>query len=249
MNPWNAADLYFDADTFSGVARLFPLPNLVLYPHVMQPLHIFEDRYREMLEDALAGDRLIAMALLEPGWETDYESRPPIAPLRLPGQGRDPPPARGRPLQPAADGRRADSDRRGAASRCDRSARRRSSCCARIRQRLRHDRIDGACRANCWPRFSKHLPCACQAPEQLRETARPAFAAGPDDRSGRLRAAARHRREAAAAGRVSRGRARPIAARASGEPSRPASRSARSPTSFRRHSASIERRLRPAVAA
>ena len=56
MNSWNAADLYFDADTFSGVARLFPLPNLVLYPHVMQPLHIFEDRYREMLED-VAGDR------------------------------------------------------------------------------------------------------------------------------------------------------------------------------------------------
>ena len=79
MNSWKAADLYFDADTFSGVARVFPLPNLVMYPHVMQPLHIFEGRYREMLEDALASDRLIAMALLKPGWETDYESRPPIA--------------------------------------------------------------------------------------------------------------------------------------------------------------------------
>ncbi len=79
MNSWKTADLYFDADTFSGVARLFPLPNLVMYPHVMQPLHIFEGRYREMLEDALATDRLIAMALLEPGWETDYESRPPVA--------------------------------------------------------------------------------------------------------------------------------------------------------------------------
>jgi Lon protease-like protein len=32
-----------------------------------------------MLEDALAGDHLIAMAVLEPGWETDYESRPPIS--------------------------------------------------------------------------------------------------------------------------------------------------------------------------
>jgi Lon protease-like protein len=45
----------------------------------MQPLHIFEERYREMLEDALAGDQLITMAVLEPGWETDYDSRPPIA--------------------------------------------------------------------------------------------------------------------------------------------------------------------------
>ena len=49
------------------MARLFPLPNLVLYPHVMQPLHIFEERYREMLEDALASDKLIAMAVLEAG--------------------------------------------------------------------------------------------------------------------------------------------------------------------------------------
>jgi Lon protease-like protein len=79
MKPWNAEDLDFDADTFSGVARLFPLPNLVLYPHVMQPLHIFEERYRELVEDALAGDKLIAMAVLEPGWETDYESRPPVS--------------------------------------------------------------------------------------------------------------------------------------------------------------------------
>lgn len=79
MNPWKAADLEFDAAAFSGVVRLFPLPNLVLYPHVMQPLHIFEPRYREMLEDALNDDGLIAMAVLEPGWEADYEGRPPIS--------------------------------------------------------------------------------------------------------------------------------------------------------------------------
>lgn len=86
MKPWNAEDLDFDADTFSGVARLFPLPNLVLYPHVMQPLHIFEERYREMVEDALSGDKLIAMAVLEPGWENDYESRPPVAPYACLGK-------------------------------------------------------------------------------------------------------------------------------------------------------------------
>jgi Lon protease-like protein len=78
MKSWDATELEFDAATFSGVARLFPLPNLVLYPHVMQPLHVFEDRYREMVEDALAGDKLIAMAVLEPGWEDDYDSRPPV---------------------------------------------------------------------------------------------------------------------------------------------------------------------------
>jgi ATP-dependent Lon protease len=65
---------------FAGVVRLFPLPNLVMFPGVLQPLHVFEPRYVEMLEDALADDRLIAMALLAPGWERDYEGRPPIAP-------------------------------------------------------------------------------------------------------------------------------------------------------------------------
>ena len=71
------ATFHFARTTFSGQARLFPLPNLVMYPHVMQPLHIFEPRYREMLEDDAGDDRLIAMAMLAPGWETDYESRPP----------------------------------------------------------------------------------------------------------------------------------------------------------------------------
>lgn len=66
-------------DDFSGRVRLFPLPNLVLFPHVVQPLHIFEPRYCEMLQDALSHDRLIAMVLLEPGWEHQYQSRPAIA--------------------------------------------------------------------------------------------------------------------------------------------------------------------------
>ena len=57
-------DLSFSPESFSGKVRLFPLPNLVVFPHVMQPLHIFEPRYRAMLEEALAGDGLIGMVLL-----------------------------------------------------------------------------------------------------------------------------------------------------------------------------------------
>jgi Lon protease-like protein len=71
-------NLAFSPAEFSGRARLFPLPNLVVFPHVMQPLHIFEPRYRQMLEDSLADDLLIGMALLAPGWEKDYEGRPPL---------------------------------------------------------------------------------------------------------------------------------------------------------------------------
>jgi Lon protease-like protein len=68
-------------DDFRGTARLFPLPNLVLFPRVVQPLHIFEPRYRQLLADALDDDRLMAMALLRPGWEEDYKQSPPIHPV------------------------------------------------------------------------------------------------------------------------------------------------------------------------
>ena len=71
---------------FSGTVRLFPLPNLVLFPHVVQPLHIFEPRYCELLEEALASDGLIAMVLLETGWQHDYEGRPAIAPVACLGR-------------------------------------------------------------------------------------------------------------------------------------------------------------------
>src|SRR5262245_1553397 len=67
-----------DLTNFCGTARLFPLPNLVLFPSVIQPLHIFEPRYRELLVDALADDRLMALALLKPGWEEEYDQRPSI---------------------------------------------------------------------------------------------------------------------------------------------------------------------------
>jgi uncharacterized protein len=80
MLPWDAEELLFDETRFSGVARLFPLPDLVMFPHVMQPLHIFEPRYREMLNDALDGDGLIAMSVLAPGWEEDYDGRPELLP-------------------------------------------------------------------------------------------------------------------------------------------------------------------------
>ena len=56
---------------------IFPLPNVVLFPNVFLPLHIFEPRYRAMLADALAGDRIIGMTLLQPGLRG-----------RLPGRGR-----------------------------------------------------------------------------------------------------------------------------------------------------------------
>lgn len=64
---------------------IFPLPNVVLFPNVFLPLHIFEQRYRAMVADSLRGDRIIGMTLLRPGYEADYEGRPPVYPVGCAG--------------------------------------------------------------------------------------------------------------------------------------------------------------------
>ena len=47
--------------TLPAQIPIFPLPNVVLFPNVFLPLHIFEPRYRDMVGDALSGDRIIGM--------------------------------------------------------------------------------------------------------------------------------------------------------------------------------------------
>lgn len=71
---------------FDGTVRLFPLPTLVMFPGVVQGLHIFEPRYRQMTADALATDQLIAMVLLKPDWEEQYDAAPPIEPVACVGR-------------------------------------------------------------------------------------------------------------------------------------------------------------------
>ena len=62
-----------------------PLPNVVLFPNVFLPLHIFEPRYRQMVADALQADRIIGMVLLRSGWEHNYDGRPPVYPVGCSG--------------------------------------------------------------------------------------------------------------------------------------------------------------------
>src|SRR5262245_10177751 len=64
---------------------IFPLPDAVLFPNVYLPLHIFEMRYRAMVADALKDDRIIGMVLLQPGYEANYEGRPPVYPIGCAG--------------------------------------------------------------------------------------------------------------------------------------------------------------------
>lgn len=66
------------ADKLPSVIPIFPLEQAMLFPGVSRPLYIFEPRYRAMVADALKGDRIIGMTTLKPGYEANYEGRPPI---------------------------------------------------------------------------------------------------------------------------------------------------------------------------
>ncbi len=66
------------AKTLPATIPIFPLQDVVLFPNSARPLHIFEPRYRAMVADALEGDSIIGMVLLQPGHEAEYEGRPPV---------------------------------------------------------------------------------------------------------------------------------------------------------------------------
>lgn len=57
---------------------VFPLPRFVLFPQARVPLHLFEPRYVAMARDLVGvTDPLLAVAQLKPGYEAEYEGRPP----------------------------------------------------------------------------------------------------------------------------------------------------------------------------
>jgi Lon protease-like protein len=65
-------------DSDLAALPIFPLPNVVLFPGALLPLHVFEPRYRELVRVVLAGRKLMGIVRLKPGFEQDYEGRPPI---------------------------------------------------------------------------------------------------------------------------------------------------------------------------
>ncbi len=67
-----------DLNDFHNASRLFPLPGVVLFPHAILPLHIFEPRYRQMTEDALATDRLITIVQVRPPTEWSSPTEPTL---------------------------------------------------------------------------------------------------------------------------------------------------------------------------
>jgi Lon protease-like protein len=84
-------------DVLPPTIPIFPLQDVVLFPNSTRTLYIFEPRYRSMVADAWKGDRIIGMVLLQPGYEADYEGRPPVYPIGCAGVMTD--------VQPQADGR------------------------------------------------------------------------------------------------------------------------------------------------
>jgi Lon protease-like protein len=71
--------------TLPPTIPVFPLADVMLFPGMSVPLHIYEPRYRAMVVDALKGDRIIGMVLLRPGYEPDYERSPSIFPVGCAG--------------------------------------------------------------------------------------------------------------------------------------------------------------------
>lgn len=67
------------------VLPIFPLPETILLPSEVLPLHVFEPRYRDMVRDALQGNRIIGMTRLEPGFERNYHGDPHVYPVGCAG--------------------------------------------------------------------------------------------------------------------------------------------------------------------
>ena len=65
---------------------LFPLVDVVLFPHSMIPLYVFEARYRKMVRDVLASNRLIAISLQLEREDPAGESAPRVAAVASVGE-------------------------------------------------------------------------------------------------------------------------------------------------------------------
>ncbi|MHC4416371.1 MAG: LON peptidase substrate-binding domain-containing protein [Planctomycetota bacterium] len=72
---------------FGRPMPVFPLPEAVLLPHAIQPLHIFEPRYKQMVSDCLDGSGQIALACFAgEDWKNHYHSQPSLRPAVCVGQ-------------------------------------------------------------------------------------------------------------------------------------------------------------------
>jgi Lon protease-like protein len=64
---------------------IFPLANVVLFPRVKTPLHLFEPRYRQLARDVLQGERRIGMMVVRPEHIDEMPGDPPLYPIGCAG--------------------------------------------------------------------------------------------------------------------------------------------------------------------
>jgi Lon protease-like protein len=57
---------------------MFPLPNCFLFPGTLMPLHVFEPRYRQMVEDSLDGPGRLVMATVLETFHDELAGSPPV---------------------------------------------------------------------------------------------------------------------------------------------------------------------------
>ncbi len=92
-SPSNIDPIEADVSLAAALRRLplFPLPNAVLFPHALLPLHIFEDRYRAMTRDILSGARFLAIGLIAPEASRDDDRPDPDdgSPAALSGEAAE----------------------------------------------------------------------------------------------------------------------------------------------------------------
>lgn len=67
-----------EAERRSCLAPVFPLPGVFLFPRTLMPLHIFEPRYRQMIEDSLDGPGRIVMAAVLEEHHDQLAGNPPL---------------------------------------------------------------------------------------------------------------------------------------------------------------------------
>ncbi len=65
---------------------LFPLPEVVLFPETLLPLHVFEPRYRELLQDALEGEGIIGVQTIDPADDPGDGATPRLLPIGCAGE-------------------------------------------------------------------------------------------------------------------------------------------------------------------
>jgi hypothetical protein len=60
---------------------MFPLPNVWLFPFVLLPVHVFEERYKRLIEDSLDGPGRLVIGTVQLGHEQSVAGSPPIYPI------------------------------------------------------------------------------------------------------------------------------------------------------------------------